>query len=126
MSIGIESDMNMFGTQDNQVPSMTANLGVAAQAGMEDYRVRIQRFVVGGDSFADVAMLENLWSVGMDPKEEGIVIISNKEFTHNDILVVVVTFLEHKTKVVHWRVGSDEKVSTPTAAEFIAESLPKE
>ena len=112
--IGVQSDMSMFSKAGIAVPGMTPSLtqGADSTKWMANYRVRVQRFVIDGEELGDLAMLENLWSVGMDPSQDAIVILSNKEFTHNDVLIIVVTFLEHKTKKVNWRLGSTSVAAT--------------
>lgn len=118
----LTSDMSMFGNQqETGAPGITAALA-AADAGVDlsKYMVRIQRFTIGADTYADISMLENLWTAGLDPKEDGILILENKQFTNHDEMIVVVTFLESRTKTVNWRIGADDSgPKLPTVEESV-------
>lgn len=112
MAVGVQSDMSMFSSHSS-MPGMVPE-GTSSPKN-SDYRVRIQRFVVDGENFSDLAMLENLWTAGMDPNDDSIVILSNKEFTHHDVLVIVVTFMEKKSGSTNWRVVPEDMMNFQTA-----------
>lgn len=119
-------DPSQYGADSTGVPTMpgmTKDLKMSPTTKtppLSDYNVRIQRFVIDEESAGDISMLENLWTIGMDPTRDEIVILNNKEFTDHATLVIVVTFLEHKKKKVNWRIG-DTGPSLPTAKDVFEE-----
>jgi hypothetical protein len=119
-------DPSSYGADSTGVPTMpgmTKDLKMAPTSKtppLSDYNVRIQRFVIDEENAGDIAMLENLWTIGMDPTRDEIVILNNKEFTNEATLVIVVTFLEHKKRKVNWRLG-DSAPSLPTAKDVFEE-----
>jgi hypothetical protein len=117
--VGVTSDTGLFDNmKENSVPGLGSSMSGAAKD-LTKYRVRIQRFVIDSESYGDITLLEALWSAGLDPKDDTVFILSNKEFTHLDSMIVIVTFLEHKTKPSTWRGNLLD--SRPTAQEAIGE-----
>lgn len=104
------------------LPGMTKSMKTAPSTkalSVSEYNVRIQRFVIDEENAGDIYMLENLWTIGMDPTRDEIIILNNKEFTDHATLIIVVTFMEHKTKKVNWKLR--ESVPLPTAKDVFEE-----
>ena len=93
MSISDTGNVDTAAAAETGMPSMLAGM---QSSGMDTtkYRVRVGRFEIDAD-LGEVPALELLYTRGIDGSND-VVILKEKTFTNDDIMVVVVFYMEKR------------------------------